>query len=189
MARLSHRVGVLLLVAGASATVGLKLWLVESQDLVANGASLLDDRLYLDLAAHVAAGDWLGPYNNGTLAKSPLYSIWVAACHRLGLPLLLAQHALHALACAAVVVGLAARVRSKLALAGIFVLLLFDPRSYDAHALRVIREGIYPALTLFVFAGMIGALLRLRAAKRVLAGWLALWGIAIKAIGKRLPTL
>lgn len=182
MARLSNRSSTALLAAGVVAAVGLKLWLVESQDLIAHGSALLDERLYLDLATHLARGEWLGPYNNGTLAKSPLYPIWIALCHQLHLPLLLAQHLLHALACGALVLALAAGVRSRLLLTGIFLLLLFDPRIYDAHALRVVRSGIYPALTFFVFAGMIGALLRLEVSKRVLTGWLMLWGLSLAAL-------
>jgi hypothetical protein len=50
--------------------------------------------------------------------------------------------------------------------------LWFNPGTYTAQVLRVMREGIYPALTLLVIAGSVGTLLRARVGSwRALGPW------------------
>src|SRR3954465_8429337 len=76
-----------------------KLWLVSGQRVFAIGPSFHDDRLFLELAGHILSGQWLGPYSQMTLAKGPMYPVFIAAVFKLGVPLAFAQHLIYAAAC------------------------------------------------------------------------------------------
>jgi hypothetical protein len=66
---------------------------------------------------------------------------------------------------------------SRLAL---FALLLFSPGTIGG-ATRVVRECVYPALTLLVFAGAIGAALRAHRPWQFTRAWAALFGVSLAA--------
>jgi hypothetical protein len=163
---------------GLAALVALRLWLVAGQTIWALGSAAYDDALFMRLAGSLTQGRWLGPYDHLTLAKGPFYPMWIAASFRLGVPLLLGQHLLYALACAVFVSGLAPALRAKHWRAFLFTALLFNPASYDALAMtRVTREGVYPALTLLVLGTAAGSILRLGGSRGGSAGW----GLALGA--------
>ena len=160
--------------------VAVKLWLTRAQSLLAIGDSPGDDRLYLELANHLARGAWLGRYNHLTLAKTPFYSMWVAANFGLGFPLLLAQQLLYAASCLLTVVAIRPVVRSAAARLALFAFLLFSPWSFaDQVMTRAAREGIYPTLGILVFASAVGLALRHRSSAASLVAWaLSLGGAA-----------
>jgi hypothetical protein len=166
----------------AACLVLLKLWLVSAQPILAVGLAAHDDRLFIDLARSLLEGQWLGPYNERTLAKGCFYPVWIALTSRVGVPLLLSQHLL----CLAAVLTFVAAVRPvcarppRLLLLG--ALLWLNPATYASHVLRVMREGIYPALALLVVAGMVGIGLRLKGGWRWgLGAWVAAAGLALAA--------
>ncbi len=68
---MSSRLGTHGWLLAAIALTAAKLWLTNSQTIFAIGPAFHDDRLFADLAAHLINGDWLGPYNQFTLAKGP----------------------------------------------------------------------------------------------------------------------
>jgi len=160
----------------------VKLWLVSSHTLAANGLALHDDRLFLVLADAIAQLHWLGPYDNLTLAKGPFYPAWIAFTLLLGVPLLLAQQLLYVFATALTVVALRPMLRDPLLLLGIFAVVLFNPISFDtAVTSRVIRAGIYPALTLLSVATAIGLLGRCRLSILRIAPWSVACGLSVAA--------
>src|SRR5688572_5030206 len=59
------------------------------------GHAALDDALFLRSAEHLASGDWLGPYDERTLARGPFYSAFIALCFHAGAPIRVAQSALY----------------------------------------------------------------------------------------------
>jgi len=138
----------------------LKLWLVSDLSILAIGTAVHDDRLFLNLAVNLLRGEWLGSYNVLTLAKGPLYSIWIAAVFVAGFPLLIAQQVLYILATLFFVITVRPLFRKLLPLSVLYVVVLFNPMTYTWHCLRVVREGIYPALSIFVLAGAIAIMLR-----------------------------
>ncbi len=156
-----------------------KLWLVEGQTLFAIGGADHDERLFLNLASNLLKGDWLGQYNRLTLIKGCFYPIWIALAFVSGVPLLLAQHLLYVSACSLLVVALSSRLKSPAILALIYLILLFNPMEYGI--LRVLREGIYPALTLLVIAGALGIVFRWDRPLRCLLRWSMLLGCALSA--------
>ena len=168
--------------AAAAGLILLKLWLVSAQPIIAIGGNSLDDRLFLNLAHSLLDGRWLGPFNELTLAKGCFYPIWIALVARLGIPLLLSQQLLYLVAVLAVVGAVRPMGYGPWRLLVLGALLWFDPGTYTAQVLRVMREGIYPALTLLVIAGFAGTLLRARAGSwRALGPWSLLAALSLSA--------
>ena len=92
-------------------------------------------------------------YNNLTLAKGIGYPIWVALCKAAHIDLLFAQHLLYIFACFLFVSSVTSIIPNKNLKLIILVFLIFNPATYADHVgNRVIRDGIYPAVTLITIA-------------------------------------
>jgi len=159
------------------ALIGLKLWLVAWHQIAAEGAARYDDLLFVELADHVRQGNWLGPYDERTLVKGAFYPVWLAGVSLLSLPLLPAQQVLRAMAAVVVVATLRPVLPHRGARLALFVALIFDPATFERSAMRVIREGIYPALTMFVFSGL--ALLVVRPRMKLPAAFVTTLGLGL----------
>ena len=163
----------------AVALTAVKLWLVAGQRIYAIGPAIHDDRLFVELAEHLVNGQWLGPYSQFTLAKGPMYSVFIAAMFQLGVPLLFAQQLLYAAASATLTRSLWPWLRSGAARFACYVLLLWNPMSYEAGNLgRVMRQNVYTPLALFAVAGLITLFVRRREGARRQLGPAALGGLA-----------
>lgn len=159
-----------------------KLWLIGGQTLFAIGGAGHDDRLFVNLAIALLKGEWLGTYNNLTLAKGMFYPLWIATTYLLGVPLMLAQHLLYITACVTFVIALRPLLPRPAMLLLIYTILLFNPVSYtDGPMTRVIREGIYPALTILVCAGAVGLLTWQDRSIKSLGFWSTYLGFALSA--------
>lgn len=178
---LADRFGPKLLVA-AFALVALKLWLVAAQRIFAVGFANYDDALFVRLADFIRHGQWLGPYDHFTLAKGPMYPVFIATVNALGLPLFPAQHAAYAIACGLLVLALRPLVAHRGLRCALFAVLLFNPVTFDSiiHT-RVLRQNILHALVLGVLAGFIGLYARRSTAPRRLLPWTLLAGLALPA--------
>lgn len=162
----------------AAAMTLFRLWLTASQTLHAIGGATHDDRLFLNLAASLLRGEWLGPYNNLTLAKGPFYSLWIALVFLLGVPLMQAQQLLYTGACALTTRAFAPVIRSGWARCGLYALLLWNPMSFDAQEMsRVLRQNLSPSLALMLFAAMVALYVRRAEAWRRLAPWAVALGL------------
>ena len=160
----------------------LKLWLTRGQGVFAIGNAGYDDRLFLELAQHLVRGEWLGPYNELTLAKGPFYSFFIAAVFKAGLPLFLAQHLFYAAACALFVRALQPAIPSAGWRLAIYALLLWNPMTFDATSMgRVLRQHVYGPLVLMIFAALIALYLRRAGPARTQAAWAGLLGLATAA--------
>lgn len=163
----------------AVALTAVKLWFTAGQTVFAIGPAIHDDKLFILLTEHLLNGQWLGPYNQFTLAKGPLYSLFVAGNFWVGLPLLLTQQLVYAGACAAVALA----CRPWLPRAGgrftLYALLLANPMSYDASNMtRLMRQSLYTPLGMLVIAGLITVFARRRDSGRRLAVPAGLAGLA-----------
>lgn len=152
--------------------LGLLRWILGSGiPIFAIQRSMHDDALFLSLAQQIASGNWLGPYDRLTLAKGPFYPMWLAATARLGLPLIASQQILYVLACTAFVYAVAPVMRDRWLRLALLGALLFQPASFAGGFVnRVVREGIYPALTLLTVAAAAGTVLRARRSATALGG-------------------
>ena len=164
--------------AVAAALTALSLWLPAGLPLVALSDFIYDDALYVRLAAHVASGEWLGPYDASTLAKGPLFPIFIAVSSRLGMPLLLAGRLFFAAAALLLVAALAPVVRAKRVRLLLLAVLLLNP----VVVTRAAREVVYPSVTLLALAGACGAFSALPSSPRRAFAWSALCGAALGAI-------
>lgn len=164
------------------AAIATRTWLVSAQAISAIGTAGHDDRLFILLAEHLSNGQWLGDFDQFTLAKGPFYPIWIALNHQLSVPLLLSQHLLYSAACALLVYALRPLGLGMLTMLALFVLLIFNPASFaDGPMTRVVRAGIYPSLTLLVLSGAIGMLLRARGPSAPLGLWGLVLGVSFAA--------
>lgn len=168
--------------AAALSLTFLKFWLSRGQGVYAIGEAGYDDRLFVELAQHLVRGEWLGPYNELTLAKGPFYSLFIAASFLIGVPLFLAQHLFYAAACGLFVRALRPAVTAAGARLAIYALLLWNPMTYDGPGLgRVLRQQVYGPLALMIFAALIALYLRRSGSGRRLLPWMLLLGLAAGA--------
>ncbi len=170
------------MLGGGLVLVAAKLWLVSAQTVYAIGPAGHDDRLFLEQASSLLAGRWLGPYSQFALMKGPMYSLFVAAVFVTGVPLFTAQHLLYAFACWTLVAALRPLARGRGLRAAVFVVLLFNPITYDGfRMMRVARQALLPALTLMIIAGLVGLAARRSGPRRGLLPWALLAGTALPA--------
>src|SRR5258706_10506420 len=153
---------------------GLPVWLLDH--------AALDDALYLRSAQHLAAGDWLGPYDNRTLARGPFFPAFIAVVSLAGVPIRAAQSALYLAACALLLWAVDPWPGPRWTRIAVFAALAFDPMLAYGDLLRVAREGVYVPLTVLVL-GLCAASLRARDARlwQRLA-WAAGLGAALGAL-------
>lgn len=153
---------------------GLPVWLL--------GHAALDDALFLRSAEYLAAGDWLGPYDNRTLARGPFYSMFIALAFHAGVPIRVAQSVLYLAAGALLLWAVQPWPGPRWTRVAAFGAFAFDPMLYHTDLLRVVREGVYVPLAVLVVA-LCAASLRARdAALPLRIAWAGLLGVACAAL-------
>jgi len=158
-----------------------KLWLVSAHSLMAT-YSPHDDLLFVTQAYNILSGKWLGEYNQFTLIKGQFYPIFIALSYYLNIPLLAAQQLLYGFASFVAIWAIYPLIRQKWLLFGFFVVLLFNPFSYNYPAVgRVFRLGIYASLGLLVFSCMLGLYVRARGSWKQGLFWSLGTGIFLSA--------
>lgn len=131
------------------------LWLRTGFPLTALPALQHDDRLFVRLARYLAAGQWLGPYDDLTLAKGMFYPFFVTLAFWTSVPLLIAEHVVYLLA-SAFTAGVVRRATGSGRIAlFLFGLLALNPVSWNYNLARVIRQGLYLSLCLAVITLLI----------------------------------
>lgn len=170
----------LVLCVAAVFLVALKLWLVSAQRLTAAGGAGLDDRLFVDLAAALLRGEWLGNYDVRTLAKGPGYPLFIAAANLLHVPLPLAQQLLYAAGCGVIAAALAPLFRWRALAFGLFALLWLNPMSTEAQIMgRVLRQHVSTPAALLALGGLAGLWLHRDQSYRARIGWAAIAGVGL----------
>jgi len=163
--------------------VALRFWFSSDAALWALADAGIDDALFVYLAEQIGNGQWLGAYSDLTLAKGPFYPLWIALNHSLGLPLLDSQQALFITACVVFVGAIQPMLPNRWIGLLLLVVLLFNPVNYSQSiTTRVLREGIYPALTLLALAGALRLVLVSGKSDRLPLGWALLAGLAFAAL-------
>jgi hypothetical protein len=167
-----------LIIAAAAALVVASLWLQAGLPLVALADYVHDDALYVKLGGHLARGEWLGPYDESTLAKGPGFPFFVAVAYRAGVPLLLAGRLLFSVASGLFVLALLPLFRGRGVPLVLFAALLFNP----VVVTRAAREVIYPSLTLLALAGAAGLFLSFPSSRSRGIAWATLCGLGLGAL-------
>jgi hypothetical protein len=183
--RKAGRLGLISRLRWAVAWLGLlvvKLWLVDGQRLTAYATLTIDDQWYVTRATFLSKGGWLGPFDGYTLIKQPGYPLFIAGMHRLRSPLLLSHHLLYAAAALLVVLAFGS-VLGRWRRLTLYGLLLFNPMTMNSSiSARVDRAGIYPALTLMLFACLVAAITHAGRPSGRLAAWLSGAGLSLGAM-------
>ena len=142
--------------------VVLKHSCLAEQPFLARSNYPHDDTLFLTSALHIISGEWLGPFNQLTLLRGPLYPVWISFIYWLGLPLIHANDLLYLAACLVAIQALTVVVKQRWFLFPAFVFLYFAPHSYDYQTVAYsFRMSIYPSLALLVLGSALGLTLRL----------------------------
>ncbi len=143
------------------------------------GGAPLDDELMFKAAQSISAGNWLGEYNYLTLSKQMFFAVWLAFCHAVHIPYLIAGQLLLCGAALAMAQAFAPVLRTCKSRFALFAALAFSPAAAASFTLRVYRDNIFPSECILLFAGMIGAALRCKRGLRGYWPWLALAGVGL----------
>lgn len=109
-----------------------------------------DSVLFVRLANSIVGGHWLGSFNTLTLFKGPMYPVFIALCHNLGVPLKLAEHATY-LAAGLALAGCIWLVTGRLVASTIaYVVIALDPASFGVVNAILMRDGWYSSLSLLL---------------------------------------
>jgi hypothetical protein len=110
-----------------------------------------DDALFIRLGMHIANGEWLGPYDQLTLVKGPIYPIFLAAASMTGVSYSTVQFVFYYASCLyfSTVIGRVTDSPKWVPLL-IFASALLCPAAYVSGT--VIREFFYGSLTLLLVA-------------------------------------
>ena len=111
-----------------------------------------DDALFWDHAQQIIAGNWLGSYSNLTLAKGVGFSLFLVINAVLGIPVTLLMALLYLFACVLLAKTLMALKINQYFVLITFAIILFHPELFP---IRIIRDNIYPALSLIIISGVI----------------------------------
>lgn len=151
----------------------------QQQLYICVGGAPLDDELMFEAAQSISAGNWLGEYNHLTLSKQIFFAVWLAFCHAVHIPYLMAGQLLLCCAALAMAQAFAPVLRTYKSRFVLFAALAFSPAAAASFTLRVYRDNIFPSECVLFFAGMIGAALRCRRGLRGYWPWLVLAGIGL----------
>ena len=147
------------------------LWIRAGFPLVALGGAGADDALFIRLAGSLIRGQWLGRYDDLTLAKGMFYPLFIAATAFTAIPLKIAEHAVYLAIAWATASYVGRQSRSPWLGTVLFVALAFNPVFWDRQLARVIREGLYDSLSLAVVVLATGVCCsQARLARRALLG-------------------
>ena len=118
------------------------------------GWSPYDGVLHVRQAQSLIDGEWLGAYDNLTLVKAPGYSLFISACHELGIDLKVGEQLVALLA--ALLGAVCVLVTSgRLAFAvPVFVLCAFNPVFYSYWAADFGRDALFASITVVLVAAL-----------------------------------
>ena len=161
------------------ALLGAKLWLTSDIGLSLRTDLMHDDLLFMNQAASIYAGNWLGDFWQLALAKGPTFSIFLALSAASGFTLQFNEVLFHGLACIVLVVALSPWLRRPEWRLLLLIVLLFEANSLSPEMIgRVLRGAIQPALTMFTVAGLLGMVTRADRAPQQIWPWALLAGLA-----------
>jgi hypothetical protein len=161
----------------------LKLFLVRNQPLLAYTNAIHDDRHFIDQARYILGGEWLGPYDQFTLIKGPFLPLWIVFTFLLGIPFLLSLQLLYIFACIITVISLRPLLNRPVYSLVLFIVLLFNPLTYDTYAAtRVMRDALYASLCFLAVACAVGLFIRRNAAPVQVLLWAIGLGLTFSAM-------
>ena len=121
-----------------------------------------DDLFFAKAAHYIIHGEWMGPYNQLTLIKTPFYSFFMILSFFTGLPLFLNETFFYIGACIVLYYAFTPLIENRWWRLLLFAFISYCPVSLaTVWNLRVYREFVYLSLTLYIISFSIGLFLRL----------------------------
>ncbi len=140
-----------------------------------------DDMLFVRSAIHLANGEWLGPYDDITLAKGPSYPMFIATAHWLGVEVKLAEQATYLLACLVIAFGFWYGTRRTVLSTGIYETLALDPFGFSFDSASLMRDNWYSSLgLLFLGAVFLALVIAIRGGRLI---WIVLSSLFAGLVG------
>ena len=143
------------------------------------GGAPLDDELMYRAARSITDGQWLGAYDYLTLSKQMFFAVWLAFCHAVHIPYLMAGQLLLCAAALAMALAFAPVLRRYKSRFLLFAALAFSPAAAASFTLRVYRDNIFPSECILFFAGLIGVALRCKKGLKGYWPWLVWAGLGL----------
>ena len=157
----------------------LYLWIMSHTPALFLAYAAHDEQLYVRLAQSIIVGDWLGNYDSFTLLKGPFYSIWMALCFYLGVPLFTGQAILHVGVGILLFRSIITHIKNHWILNVFFIFYLFNPIQFSRGNLRIVRDNFYASLCVLVFAILLRIFLERERRLKYRLLWSVLLGIAV----------
>ena len=127
------------------------LWLRMAFPILAVGWAAHDDLLFVQMAANIGIGHWLGGYNELTHAKGIGYPLFLLLNHATGLPLKFSEQALYLVCSAFFAFTIGQLLKSRWVVLVLYILLALQPVAWlEQGGGRVMRESIYLSQTLLL---------------------------------------
>ncbi|MGK2859745.1 MAG: hypothetical protein ACSLFQ_21315 [Thermoanaerobaculia bacterium] len=168
-----------LLTAGLLAAALIRLWIVSVQPIRAVYPSPHDDELFVNLAEAVIRGEWLGAYDQFTLAKGPMLSLLIAGAYFLGVPFVWFQQALYSAACVLCASAVDAAIGRRRLSWWVGIVLLANPMSYDGSEMaQVLRQNVFTSFSLLLLAATLALAWGSRMNRAAAVCWSVCWGVA-----------
>jgi len=139
--------------------IAIRIWLGSLSHTYALPVAIIDDGLFLRTADSILSGEWLGSYDYLTLAKGPIYPIYLATISKLRIPLYDANTYVYAFSTWLLLLAFRqASPKTKWWIqTSAYSILLFAPVTIDSEtAFRTIRQPLWIALCFIVFAASSG---------------------------------
>ncbi len=155
--------------------VAVHMALLGQVQLRYNAHGAQDEALFMHLARNLVEGHWLGPYSSMTLVKGPGFALWLAAMNALHLPISWGAALTYALPCGLAFFALRPLLPCVWSRLAVFVALLWCPVALGGFL--VMRELIYPALTLLVVTCGLGLALQVESLAQRIQPWA--WAAAL----------
>ncbi len=159
--------------------VGVKIFLCDAMGVSIMINFIHDDQLFMKQGQSIYQGEWLGEFDELTLAKGPIFPVLLALSAATDLPLHVDIALFHAIAVLLFVAALSPWIKSAGWRLLLFAILIFDPHSFSAEVIgRVLRCMVHPALTLATLAGFLGMVCRWDRQWYQLIAWAVVAGTA-----------
>jgi hypothetical protein len=168
-------------VAVVAVVVAFKLWITSYIRTVPLYAPH-DATNFLDHAQTILAGAWFGNYSSLTLIKGAFFPAYLAAISELGLGVNLAHQLTYLFACWIACLAIAPIVRTRAALLGIGIVLVFNPMTFDYMSWVTYRSQVSGTLSLLTVACVAALYVRRDRVVRARIPWAIGLGFSLGAL-------
>ena len=142
----------------------------------------LDDTYYVKIVHNIIRGNWLGPYSQTTIIKAPFYAFFIILSFFTGISLYINENIFYLLAALTLTFAIKPIIKNRWWRLLLFTIIVFNPTSLATYTnMRVYREFVYSAITLFIIACLLGTYLHLDDDFKKMIFWISGLGVSLGA--------